>query len=447
MASTMIGGAALAALSAAPAFAADDPAPNTTVTEVVVTGSRIPHPNLTSVSPLTTVGSQDVKLQGVQNLEDLVNSLPQAFASEGVMLSNGSTGTATVNLRNLGDKRTLVLIDGKRVQPGDTAAITPDLNFIPAALVDRVDIVTGGASAVYGSDAVAGVVNFIMKKDFEGLRIDVQYGFDQHNQHNGQIDKAVHNSATLVGNNINLPTGSVTDGARTTVTIVGGANSADGNGNVTFYMNYQNTEAVLEKSRDFTACALATNTGSVFQYCGGSSTAYPGRFTINNNANPNHGHSYTFDSNGVVRPFTNGDLYNFAPLNYLQRPDERYTAGEFSHYQLNPHIDLYSSFMFMHDESDAQIAGSGAFFGSPYSINCGNNPLLTATEQSTFCAGIANGATTPVEIGRRDVEGPGRISDNTHFDYRMVIGAKGEIADGWNYDVYGEYGRMELIDN
>jgi outer membrane receptor protein involved in Fe transport len=447
MASTMIGGSALLALSAAPAFAADQPAA-ATVQEVVVTGSRIPHPGLTSVSPLTTVGSQDIKLQGVQNVEDLVNSLPQVMAQFGSMESNGATGTATVNLRGLGSQRTLVLIDGKRLQAGDPGVPVPDLNFIPAPLVDRVDVVTGGASAVYGSDAVAGVVNFIMKKDFEGLRIDVQYGFDQHDQHNDQIKRAVHNSATVIGNNVALPTGSVTDGSHVSTTIVGGANAPDGNGNVTFYMNYQHTDPVLEKTRDFSACSLSTNnTATNFQYCGGSSTSYPGRFTINNSSNPNFRGNYTISSTGVVSPFTNADLYNFAPLNYLQRPDERYTAGEFSHYQLNPHLDVYTSFMFMHDHSLAQIAGSGAFFGDPYQINCGNNPLLTASEQSTFCAGVPNGTLTSLEIGRRDIEGSGRISDITHMSYRYVVGARGEIADGWNYDVYAQYGYVYRADS
>ena len=469
MASTMIGGATLLALSAAPAFAADEPAAPApaaaTVQEVVVTGSRIPHPGLTSVSPLTTVGSQDVKLQGVQNVEDLLNSLPQVMAEFGSMESNGASGTATVNLRGLGSARTLVLIDGKRLQAGDPNTTSPDLDFIPAPLVDRVDVVTGGASAVYGSDAVAGVVNFIMKKDFEGLRIDVQYGFDQHDQHNSQIDKAVHNSATVIGNSVTLPTGSLTDGARTTVTIVGGANAADGNGNVTFYFNYQHTDAVLEKARDFTACALSTdNTDTTFQYCGGSSTAFPGRFQITdaNTAYSQNGVNhcgtalkptscdYTIDSTGNVVPFSNAALYNFAPLNYLQRPDQRYTAGEFSHYQLNPHIDVYSSFMFMHDSSVAQIAGSGAFYGDPYAINCTNNPLLTASEQSHFCedvtgANLPAGTLVPLDIGRRDVEGVGRVEDIEHFDYRFVIGARGEITDGWNYDVYGQYGYVNRV--
>jgi outer membrane receptor protein involved in Fe transport len=437
----MIGGATLMALSAAPAFAADQP--TQTVQEVVVTGSRIPHPGLTSVSPLTTVGSQDIKLQGVQNVEDLINSLPQAFADFGAMESNGATGTATVNLRGLGDKRTLVLIDGKRLQPGDPGLPVADLNFIPSALVDRVDIVTGGASAVYGSDAVAGVVNFIMKKDFEGLRIDVQYGFDQHDQHNSHIKRAVANSAAVIGNHVDLPTGNVTDGTRIQTTIVGGANSGDGNGNVTFYFNYQHTDPVLEAKRDWSACSLSTNnTGTSFQYCGGSSTSFPGRFRTANT--PFGSSGVTLTSSGGVQKFTNANLYNFAPLNYLQRPDERYTAGEFSHYQLNPHLDVYSSFMFMHDVSDAQIAGSGAFFGTTYQVSC-NNPLLTGAEATAFCgANAGNAVLQPILIGRRDVEGVGRVSDIQHFDYRFVIGARGEITDGWNYDLSAQYGRSDL---
>jgi outer membrane receptor protein involved in Fe transport len=433
LASTMIGGATLMALSAVPAFAADQP--TQTVQEVVVTGSRIPHPGLTSVSPLTTVGSQDIKLQGVQNVEDLINSLPQAFADFGAMESNGASGTATVNLRGLGDKRTLVLIDGKRLQPGDPGLPVADLNFIPSALVDRVDIVTGGASAVYGSDAVAGVVNFIMKKDFEGLRIDVQYGFDQHDQHNSLIRKDVANTFALSGRVVAIPHGNITDGTRIQTTIVGGANSGDGNGNVTFYFNYQHTDPVLEKSRDFTACSTET-ASSTFQFCGGSSTSYPGRF------NAGTGNKSLSSSGGII-PYTSALAYNFAPLNYLQRPDERYTAGEFSHYQLNPHIDIYTSFMFMHDLSDAQIAGSGAFYGTAYAINC-NNPMLTASELTAFCAGNSSNHLVNMLIGRRDVEGVGRVSHLEHYDYRFVVGAKGEITDGWNYDVYAQYGRSDL---
>ncbi|MDB5452109.1 MAG: TonB-dependent receptor, partial [Caulobacteraceae bacterium] len=148
LASSMICGAALLGLSATQAAA------QTTggeVSEIVVTGSRIPQPNLTSVSPVAVVGAEEVKLQGTTRIEDLINTLPQAFGNFGGNLSNGSTGAATVDLRNLGNQRTLVLIDGRRLRPGDPTQNgnnVPDLNAIPASLVDRVEVLTGGASAV-----------------------------------------------------------------------------------------------------------------------------------------------------------------------------------------------------------------------------------------------------------------------------------------------------------
>src|SRR5262249_30751050 len=173
----------IAGLAALPAAAADAPAAapaatpaSSEVSEIVVTGTRIPTPNLTSVAPVTSVTAADIKAQGVTRVEDLLNSLPQSFAAQGSNVSNASNGTATVNLRALGPARTLVLIDGKRLMGGNpTSSIVPvaaDLNFIPTALVERVDVLTGGASAVYGADAVAGVVNFIMNRNFEGVRID-----------------------------------------------------------------------------------------------------------------------------------------------------------------------------------------------------------------------------------------------------------------------------------
>src|SRR5581483_2581127 len=142
--------------------------------EVVVTGSRIPAPNLTSTSPINVVSNQDVRLQGTTQVADLLNQLPQVFASMSANISNGGTGTQNVNLRGLGTQRTLVLIDGRRLGPGDptlNGASSADVDFIPAPLIDHIEVLTGGASAVYGSDAVAGVVNFIMMKNFEGIRL------------------------------------------------------------------------------------------------------------------------------------------------------------------------------------------------------------------------------------------------------------------------------------
>jgi outer membrane cobalamin receptor len=159
----MIGGIAAFAM-AAPAVAQDatQAGQPTQIEEVIVTGSRIPQANLITTSPVTQVTGEDVDVAGVTRVEDLIAQLPQAFAAQNSTVANGASGTATVSLRNLGSSRTLVLIDGRRMgygSPNDDAA---DLNQIPEQLVERVEVLTGGASAVYGSDAVAGVVNFIM---------------------------------------------------------------------------------------------------------------------------------------------------------------------------------------------------------------------------------------------------------------------------------------------
>src|SRR5260221_7649981 len=189
----MITGAAFLFAGAAQAADAAATAETGTVTELVVTGSRIPQPNLTSTSPIAVVNSQEIKAQGTIAVESLINSLPQAYAGQTDAVANGATGTATVNLRNLGSVRTLVLIDGTRLMPADAASPVADLNNIPAALVDRVEVLTGGASAVYGSDALGGVVNFIMKKDFEGVRLDAQYGFANHHNDNQPVRDALLN--------------------------------------------------------------------------------------------------------------------------------------------------------------------------------------------------------------------------------------------------------------
>ena len=207
-----------ASMVASPAFAQDAPAPadeapaetvapvegttqpSTSATgekidesaDIIVTGSRIPQPNLTSASPVTVLTAQEIKLQGTTRTEDLINSLPQSFAAQGSNISNGSTGTATVNLRGLGSSRTLVLINGRRLMPGDPRSPVADLNFIPASLVKRVDVLTGGASSVYGADAVAGVVNFIMDTSFVGLRIDGQTSvFNHSNRITGDVAEAI----------------------------------------------------------------------------------------------------------------------------------------------------------------------------------------------------------------------------------------------------------------
>src|SRR5256885_11955624 len=157
-------------------------APVAAAQDIVVTGTRIPQPNLTSAAPVTVVTSQDVKLTGTTRVEDLLNQLPSVGASQASGVSNGATGTAEVDLRYLGSKRTLSLVNGRRLTPGDPNSTTQaaDLNLIPASLIKRVEVLTGGASSVYGADAVAGVVNFILDTNFTGIRFDGQYSFYQH---------------------------------------------------------------------------------------------------------------------------------------------------------------------------------------------------------------------------------------------------------------------------
>src|SRR5690349_3901043 len=167
------------------------PTPSTSATgapvqktqDIVITGTRIPQPNLTSAAPVTVVTSQDVKLTGTTRVEDLLGQLPSVGASQASGVSNGSTGTAEVDLRYLGSKRSLTLVNGRRLTPGDPLTTTQaaDLNIIPSSLIKRVEVLTGGASSVYGADAVAGVVNFIMDTNFTGVRFDGQYSFYQHN--------------------------------------------------------------------------------------------------------------------------------------------------------------------------------------------------------------------------------------------------------------------------
>jgi outer membrane receptor protein involved in Fe transport len=446
LASSMICGAALLGVSSqAYAQAA---ASNEEVSEVVVTGTRIPSPNLESVSPVTAIGAAELRAQGVTRVEDMINTLPQAFAAQGAALSNGSTGTATVNLRGLGATRTLVLIDGRRLMPGTPntlgGSLAADINFIPGALVQRVDVLTGGASAVYGADAVAGVVNFILQKNFEGVRIDAQYGIYQHDQHSSVADVVSARQATAaVKSFFTLPKDNVRDGEQSEVTLVIGVNAPDGKGNVTAYAGYRHVEPVLQGNRDFSSCTL--NSGATFAAagCGGSGTAFPARIgtQIVDPAGPGN----------TFRTRTGADVYNFGPSNYYQRPDDRYVMGAFASYEIQPWATAYADLMFMDDVSTYQIAPGGIFAGT-FSINCAN-PFLSAQQRGLMPATTASGGGTCATnnagtftgtVARRNIEGGGRQGRTEHTQYRYVIGLRGDLNDNWNYDFYMQYGRVEF---
>jgi iron complex outermembrane receptor protein len=439
----MICGAAFLGLSATQAAAAAAVAASGDVSEIIVTGTRIPSPNLTSIAPVTTVGNADIKAQGVTRIEDITNSLPQVFAGQGSSVSNGSTGAATVNLRGLGSSRTLVLVDSRRLMPGDPTDPAADLNFIPAALVERVDVLTGGASATYGADAVAGVVNFIMLKNFEGVRIDAQYSGYQHTQHSGAIQSVVRAAAASATDpsQFALPQHNLFGGEGSEVTMIIGANAPDGKGNVTAYAAYRQNNPILEGSRDFSSCSLNSGTPDFSQFgCGGSGTAFPARaggFLVD---------PTTFNTFRARKPGI--DVFNYGPQNYFVRPDERYNLGAFAHYEIAPWADAYMDTMFMDDRSTSQIAAGGIFAGT-FSINCAN-PLLSAQEASVLpsttgatCAANPAGQFTGTVARRlQPGEAQGRQSDLRHTDYRIVLGLKGDLGKNWNYDGYMQYGSV-----
>ena len=450
------------ALVAMPAFAQTAPADDTTAddsTPIVVTGSRLASPNLESPSPVTVVSAEEIKNTGTTRVEDLVNSLPQVFAGQGANYSNGSTGTATLNLRGLGSQRTLVLINGRRVVPGDPSSSSADINIIPGAMVKRIDVLTGGASAVYGADAVSGVVNFIMDTNFEGFKIDGQYSFYDHNN---RADHFI--TDPLKARNYPYPTGHTTGGGTVDTTLAFGAAFDDGRGHVTAYAGYRKVNAILQSERDYSSCALtarsaaasAANGGSLFT-CGGSATSANGTFFTN----------LATVQVGPNRTFIPGSTpFNFAPYNYFQRPDERYTAGAFADYEISESLHPYLEMMFMDDRTVAQIAPSGDF-GNTTSINC-DNPLLSAQQLAIVCqpanllnAGGTTGGVPQVFIDtasgnpyfrgflqplRRNVEGGGRRDDRQHTSYRGVIGMKGDLGSVWNYDASYQYGRTILAE-
>lgn len=407
--------------------------------DIVVTGSRIPQPNIDGTSPVTILSPQDIKAAGITRVEDLLNALPQVFAGQGGNVSNGATGTATVDLRNLGPQRTLVLVNGRRLVPGDPRAPQADINIIPGAVIKRVDVLTGGASSVYGADAVSGVVNFIMDTDFEGLKLDGQYSLYNHNNRaSGDITKA------LDARGFGYPDGNVTDGGTLDLTAVFGVGFDDGRGHITAYGGYRKINAVTQDRRDYSACSLSANSvanvttlGRLYT-CGGSATSFPGSFYT-------QGTYYTLSGNTFVPGLTR---YNFAPTNYYQRPDERYTAGFFADYEVSDAFKPYMEFMFMDDRTVAQIAPSGNFFNTS-TINC-DNPLLSAQQLSIACAAgnttvDAQGVTRGnLYIARRNVEGGGRQDDLQHTSYRAVIGSKGEIGGGLSYDAFYQYGRVNF---
>lgn len=413
LASSIICGAA-ALVGAGHALA--QTSPQAPVGELVVTGSRIPTPNLTSSSPITVVGQQEMTLQGTTNVENVIRDLPAVVADgDNQTTNNSSNGISTIDLRGLGVQRTLTLLDGKRIQPADFYG-SVDVNQFPTAIIDHIEVLTGGASSVYGGDAVAGVVNIITKKNFEGIQLSTQ------NSISGQGD------AFITDNNLLL-----------------GANSPDGKGNVTVYADFMRRNELYQGAREYGFYALNSPnytgcaTPAIYYqgFCHGGSSYIPeGRVSYG-------GHLYLFNSSQQLVPH-DGRTYNFNPVNYYQTPNTRYAAGAAGHYEINKAVDLYTRLTFSQNDSYSQLAPTP--LGTILKVNYGN-PLLSAQERDLFfpAAGGPYGPNDTATFSyRQRLAGFGnRVTHDTHDSYQILIGAKGDLGSGWSYDVSAQYGRTD----
>ncbi|MHA7873164.1 MAG: TonB-dependent receptor domain-containing protein, partial [Hyphococcus sp.] len=325
-------------------------------------------------------------------------------------------------------------------------------------LVERVDVVTGGASAVYGSDAIAGVVNFILRRDYEGLELDGQVGFFQ-DGNNGVFENALLD-------NFNVPRpGGQLDGRGVNVSALWGANTADGRGNITAFFQYQDQNEIRQDARDYSACAYDGSTASTAiggVACAGSSTL---RRIGLANSNPNFPAGLFLQEDGTLVPFTNApdQLFNFAPDNFIQRNNERFNISAFARYEVTDDIEAYMDLGFTENTTDAQVAFSGTFFRN-FLINC-DNPFLQAVVPGGGTVADSALGCTPDQIstglnpdgtqadvnfggvagpGYRNVNGRPRNAFTALSTFRAVGGFRGTLGDNWNWDAFGQFSRTRM---
>ncbi|HEV6964029.1 TonB-dependent receptor domain-containing protein [Roseateles sp.] len=392
---------------------------------IEITGTRIKSVGAESSSPILSVGKEDMSIKQPVAVEELLRGLPAAYPAIGPSINNGSNGTASIDLRGLGSNRTLVLINGRRFVPA-TLTGTVDTNAVPVSLLERVDLVTGGASAVYGADAVAGVVNFVTKRNFSGIEATTLY------------------STTSRG-----------DGKRYKNDLTVGANLSDGRGNVVLHIGSTRTEPVRLGDRNYAGTVISSRTGLPGGY---SQTAAPAVFQFPAPA------SATLSGDRVIDPATGllragdgttpPDGYNTNPPNYFETPLDRTQATALAYYRVNDNLEVYGDFFHNRSLVTLNLAPSGTFLQS-FAVPIGN-PYITPALRTQLCAayGIAAancvaGAAGTTEInmliGRRFVEAGPRVYnyDNTSSQYTAGLRGDVPLLDGWSYDAYYQSGRAD----
>jgi outer membrane receptor protein involved in Fe transport len=377
--------------------------------EVVVTGSRIKRKDYTSISPLVTLDAERITLSGVTAVEDLVNEAPQLVPQFNRASNSPGTNASGLNLRGLGENRTLVTLNGRRMVPGDSFGAV-DVNVIPSRLLKRVEIVTGGASTVYGSDAVAGVVNFIVDDEFEGLEVTGQYDTFE------EGDGDVKDLSVLFG-------------------------FGNDRGHLTGFFNYQDREPVFAGDRPFSFERLQErffppNAGELAP--AGSANTVAGRVVFPPAILPGTDGppvQITFNEDGSPRA-RNPDLdqYNFQPINYLQTPLRRDSFALFGKYDLTPRISAYGELLYSETSAASQLAPPPAFVEAVVNLD---NPLLTESQRELFGSAFdpdGDGLTQFVFARRLEETGPRRLIREAET-LRAVLGLKGELSERWDWEL------------
>lgn len=403
---------------------------------VVVTGSRIGRIDAAAESPIVTVTAEQIRQSGVSTIEQFLNTLPQITAGISSQSNNpSSNGRAFIDLRGLGSNRNLVLINGKRGM-GSTGGGTVDTNTIPMGLIERVEVITGGAATTYGADAVSGVVNFILKKNFKGVEFDAQTRQTERN-----------------------------DGKETSASMTMGGTFDGGRGSAVFNAGYFKRDALYKGAREFSAQASSA-TGS---FPGGAisvGTNAPSQAAVDgifgaNKCNTNGGaRGFGFNPDGTLfctgvdgvanrdvvnyrgpenqiatKYFPDSFSYNFEPDNILVLPMERWSLYSAVNLEVNEHFKPYGSFQFTNYNAKQELAptpGGGVTIPT-------TNPFWSA-EGRALLAARAN-PTAPVAYTKRYNSLGGRTGENTHDVWQLVTGATGDVVGDWTYDFFTTYGR------
>ncbi|MEE4212838.1 MAG: TonB-dependent receptor [Parvularcula sp.] len=391
---------------------------------IVVTGSRIARRNVDTAAPVAVVDAEEFQLTGAVNIENVLNALPQVVPGTTSFSNNPGNGAATLDLRGLGTTRTLVLVNGRRWTFFDVDQVV-DLNTIPQFMLESIDTVTGGASAVYGSDALAGVVNFRLR-EVQGVELNSQYSLTERG-----------------------------DGSRFQISGAIGSDFADGRGNVTVYGEYFDREEIFQGDRAFSEFVLAGEGDTRFTP-GGSSLPPETRLTYLGNGDntgtafETNGNLAIFDPAGSIRDYrTPQDLYNYAPINYLQIPQERYLLGGNASYEVNESLEVYGEVSYVNNRVATELAPTPILINTFLDIDQleGDGFIDEATaaqfrqldaseEGDEFDDGLIN-----VQVRRRLVEAGGRNNLDERNAFRIVSGARGSITDYLSYDAYYLFAR------